>query len=256
MKTEVIVNKLQLMKLGGMARALERQSASPDLLQMSFDERIRLLIEEEETLRRDKRYQAKMRQAKLKEGAACLEDIDYKSDRDLKKQVVLELSSCDWVRRKQNICIVGPTGIGKTYLCCALGQRACIEGFSVRYVRVPRFLQEMSYAHGDGSYLQKIGALNKIDLLILDDWGLATLKDPERHDFLEVIEDRHGVRSTIVASQHPLENWFDLIGEPTIADAIMDRLVNSSHKLLMKGPSQRRKRSELTADVQETKKRE
>jgi DNA replication protein DnaC len=180
--------------------------------------------------------------------AACIEDIDYKSPRGIDKSVILRLASCDWVRRAQNVIIVGATGVGKTYLACALANRACRDGHSSFYIRAPRLFHDLALAKADGSYGKLMNKLAKTKVLIVDDLGLAPLSDHQRRDLLEVIEDRQGLSSTIVASQLPVENWHDSIGDPTIADAILDRLVHNAHQINLKGSSMRKKRSRLPPD--------
>ena len=159
---------------------------------------------------------------------------------------MLTLSNCQWVRNHQNVIITGPTGIGKSYLAEALAQKACREGFTALYYRTPRLFSELAIARGDGSYSKLLSRLAKTDLLVVDDWGLSSLTDAERRDFLEVMEDRHGIRSTIITSQYPVAKWHELIGEPTLADAILDRIVHNAHKIVLKGESMRKTRSKLT----------
>jgi DNA replication protein DnaC len=183
--------------------------------------------------------------AKLKING-CIEDIDFKTPRGLDKSVILRLATCDWIRNAQNIIITGPTGVGKTYLACALANRACRMGYSAFYIRIPQLFQELSLARGDGSYPNLMKKLTKAKVLILDDIGLAPMTAPERRDLLEVIEDRHGLASTIVATQLPIEIWHENIRDPTIADAILDRLVHNAHKINLKGESMRKLHSTLT----------
>ena len=176
----------------------------------------------------------------------CIEDIDYKTPRGMDKSVILHLANGDWITRAQNIIITGPTGAGKTYLACALAHRACRMGSTAFYTRIPRLFQELAIARGDGSYPTIMKKLTKTKVLILDDFGLAPMTAPERRDLLEVIEDRHGLSSTIVATQLPIEAWHEHIRDPTIADAILDRLIHSAHKINLKGESMRKLRSPLT----------
>jgi DNA replication protein DnaC len=180
--------------------------------------------------------------------AACIEDIDYKTPRGIDKSVILSLASCDWISQAQNVIIVGPTGVGKTYLACALANRACRQGHCSFYIRAPRLFHDVALAKADGSYAKLMNKLAKTKVLIVDDLGLAPLADQQRRDLLEVIEDRQGLSSTIVASQLPVENWHDSIGDPTIADAILDRLVHNAHQINLKGTSMRKKRSRLPPD--------
>ena len=238
---ETLIDKLKLLQLKGMAVALERQTGNPDSTQLSFSDRLRLMIDSEECSRKDRRYNSRLRAAKLKDPNALVENFEFSSEREVKKSQVLELSQCEWIRGKKNLCISGPTGAGKTFLSCALAHRACMEGLSVKYLRVPRLLQELEYARADGSYLRKLSLLQKMDLIILDDWGMSALTQAQRQDLFELIEDRYGLRSLIVSSQIPVEQWFELIGDPNIADAICDRVVNASIKIAIKGDSRRGK---------------
>lgn len=248
MSIQVTIDKLRAMKLLGLAQAVEEQMSNADCREMPFAERLALGVDREDTYRKNRQYQTRIRLAKLKEPTARIEDLDFKTQRGLEKNVVLGLAGCDWIRSKQNIFVIGPSGVGKTYAICALGQRACIEGFSVRYYRVPRLLAEVSIARAAGRYPQLLAYLAKVEVLILDDWGIAGLTAEERRDFLEIIEDRYGLRSTIVASQLPIDKWYGLIGDPTIADAILDRLIHSAHRITLRGLSQRKTRSSLTIE--------
>jgi len=180
-------------------------------------------------------HKAKLRQT------ACIEDIDYRHPRGLDKALMRSLATCQWVRDRHNVLITGPTGIGKTWLACALGHQACREGWTVLYLRLPRLLQEFPLAKGDGRYVKLMMALAKTDVLILDDWGLAPLSEDNRRDLLELLEDRYDCRATIVTSQLPVEHWHEAIGEPTLADAILDRLVHNAYKIALKGDSMRKR---------------
>ena len=211
----------------------------PDIGDVSFDERLGLLVDRELTECDDRQLTTRLHKAKLRQ-AACIEDIDYRHPRGLDKSVMLQLVTCQWVRAHHNILMTGPTGIGKTWLACALGQQACRDGYSVLYLRLPRLLQEMPTAKGDGRYAKVMAALAKTDLIILDDWGLAQFEDASRHDVLELLEDRHGRHSTLVTSQFPVEHWHEAIGDPTLADAMLDRLIHNAYKLSLKGDSMRK----------------
>lgn len=236
------IEKLQEMKLHGMLLALEEQGQDPDVQSLSFDERLGLLVEREYVVRQDRRLTRRLKTAKLK-FQACMEDIDYRARRTgLDRALMRTLATCGWVREHQGVIIVGPTGIGKTYLACALANKACREGFTASYTRVPRLLHELSIARGDGSYLKQLSRLARIDVLVMDDWGLSPLGDFERRDILEILEDRCEARSTIVTSQLPTKKWYEVLGEPTVADAIMDRLIHGSHKIQLKGPTMRDKK--------------
>jgi DNA replication protein DnaC len=245
MLNEQTIEKLYSMKLNGMADGFREQLPQANVRELSFEDRFALLVDRQWTWKEDRRMQRLLRAAKLKINA-CIEDIDYKTPRGMDKSVILRLASCDWIRNAQNIIITGPTGAGKTYLACALANRACRMGSSSFYIRIPRLFQELAIAKADGTYPRIMHRLAKAKVLVIDDLGLAPMTAPERRDLLEVIEDRHGLSSTIVATQLPLESWHDTIGDPTIADAILDRLIHNAHKINLKGDSMRKLRSNLT----------
>lgn len=240
------LDKLHELRFTGMARALTEQMALPDIDELSFEERLGLLVDREVTEREDRRLQTRLRQAKLKQNA-CIEDIDFKQSRGLDKSLILDLAQCQWIKQHLNLLITGPTGVGKTWVACALAQKACREGFTSLYLRLPRLLQELPIAKGDGTYTRLLTRLAKVDALILDDWGLSKLTAEQRRDLLEILEDRHDARSTIVTSQLPLDKWHHIIGDPTLADAILDRLVHNAYKINLKGESMRKNKSKLTA---------
>ena len=248
MSQQQSLTQLRALKLSGMAQALELQWSQPNTYDdVCFDERIALLINQEATSRADKRLQRLLRTAAFKE-AAYVEDIDYAHPRGLKKSQVANLLSGEWLNKKQNLIITGPTGCGKTYLACALGHHSCHQGHSVRYYRASRLFEMLTISHGDGSYLKLINQLAKADLLIIDDWGLETLTQSQRNDLLEIMEDRHNSKSTLITSQLPIINWHKYIGDATLADAILDRLLHNAHKLNLKGESMRKIRGLLTED--------
>jgi len=240
------LDKLHELRFTGMAKALTDQMALPDIGELSFEERLGLLVDREMTEREDRRLTTRLRQAKLKQNA-CIEDIDFKQPRGLDKSLILDLAQCQWIRKHLNLLITGPTGVGKTWVACALAQKACREGFTSLYLRLPRLLQELPIAKGDGTYTRLMNRLAKVDVLILDDWGLSKLIAEQRRDLLEILEDRHDNRSTIVTSQLPLDQWHHIIGDPTLADAILDRLVHNAYKINLKGESMRKNKSKLTA---------
>lgn len=242
------LDKLQTLRFVGMAKALSEQMASPDIEQLSFEERLGLLIDREITEREDRRLYTRLRQAKLKHDA-CMEDIDYRHPRQLDQSLMRDLVRCQWVKKHLNILIMGPTGVGKTWIACALAHRACCEGYRALYLRLPRLLEALPIAKGDGSYAKLLTRLAKVDLLILDDWGLSPLKAEQRRDLLEIVEDRHDRRSTIVTSQLPVDQWHDMIGDSTLADAILDRLVHNAYKISLKGESMRKRKTKLTSTV-------
>jgi DNA replication protein DnaC len=234
------VEQLKSLALHSMAQAWEAQGEDVQVQQLSFDERFALLVEAEALARDNKRLARALREARLRISGACIEDIDFAARRELDRKLVLELATCRWVREHQHVVITGATGVGKTYLGCALAQKACRMGHRALYRRVPRLLEEFTLAHADGSYTRLLARLARADVLVLDDWGLAPLKDQERRDILEVVEDRDATRSTVIISQLPTSSWHDHLGDPTVADAICDRVLNRTHRLTIKGPSKRK----------------
>lgn len=234
------VEQLKSLALHSMAQAWEAQGEDVQVQQLSFDERFALLVEAEALARDNKRLARALREARLRISGACIEDIDFAARRELDRKLVLELATCRWVREHQHVVITGATGVGKTYLGCALAQKACRMGHRALYRRVPRLLEEFTLAHADGSYTRLLARLARADVLVLDDWGLAPLKDQERRDILEVVEDRDATRSTVIISQLPTSSWHDHLGDPTVADAICDRILNRTHRLTIKGPSKRK----------------
>ncbi|MCA6063779.1 IS21-like element ISSpu5 family helper ATPase IstB [Thalassolituus marinus] len=240
------LDKLHALKLTGMAAALADQSATPDITDLSFEERLGLLVDREMTERDNRRMTSRLRRAKLRHNA-ILEDLDYRYSRGLDKGLVQSLAGCQWVKEHLNVLITGPTGVGKTWLACALAHKACREGYTAQYVRLTRLLRELTIAKGDGQYSKLLTDLAKVDVLILDDWGLMKLSAENRRDLLEVLEDRHGRRSTIATSQLPIEEWHGVIGDATLADAILDRLVHNAYKINLRGESMRKQQAKLTA---------
>lgn len=244
MLNEQTIEKLYAMKLNGMADAFQQQLQQPDINELCFEDRFALLVDRQWTFKEDRRMKRLLGNAKLKING-CIEDIDYKTPRGLDKSVILRLADCHWILNAQNVIITGATGVGKTYLACALANRACRMGYSAFYIRIPRLFQELAIARADGSYPKIIKKLTKAKVLILDDLGLVPMTAPERRDLLEVIEDRHGLASTIVSTQLPIEDWHENIRDPTIADAILDRLIHNAHKINLKGGSMRKLHSPL-----------
>ena len=233
-------DKLYIMKLLGMAEGFKEQLQQPSFQDLSFDQRFGMLVDRQWTWKENNRLKRLLKEAKLKLQAS-VEDIDYRTSRGIEKSVLMNLASCNWIRNHQNVLISGPTGVGKTFLACALAQKACREGFRTLYLRMPQFFYQIALARADGSYGNLMKKFSKTHLLVLDDLGLAPLTDTERRDLLEVIEDRHGTTSTLITSQLPVENWHDHIGDPTIADAILDRIIHNAHRIQLKGGSMRKK---------------
>jgi DNA replication protein DnaC len=245
MLTHPTIDKLKKLKFTGMVRALEEQMSMSDIDSLSFDERLGLLIDREMTARENRRLDTRLRKAKLRQNVS-VEDIDYHHPRGLDKSLILRLTDCNWIREHNNLTITGPTGTGKTFLACAMAQKACREGYSTQYLRLNRLFQDLVIAKGDGRYSKLLSSFAKTDLLLFDDFGIAKLNQDQARDLLEIMDDRHGVRSTIFTSQFPIETWHDLVGDPTLADAIMDRLVHNAYKIKLKGDSMRKKKSGLT----------
>ena len=236
-------DRLRSLKLAGMLDALDQQLEQPHTHDLSFEERLSLLVEREAIHRENRRLARLLSVAKLRE-SACIEDIDYAHPRGLSKSKMASLAQLDWLGTAMNLCITGKTGCGKTWLACAFGNQACRRGHSTRYVRLPQLLEQLRISRGDGTYVRLMAQLRKTELLVLDDWGMQPLEATQRQDLMEVIEDRHGRHSTLVTSQLPVKHWHDYIGEATLADAILDRLVHGSHRLELKGGSMRKARAD------------
>jgi DNA replication protein DnaC len=241
-----VAEHLRHLKLTGMLRAWQEQQQLPDAQTLTFDERFGLLVDREVTERANRRLQTHLKRAKLRFDAS-LEDIDYGAARGLDQALLLSLASCQWIREHHNCIITGPTGSGKSYLACALAQKACREGLTALYLRVPRLFQELALARAEGRYPKLLAAYAKTQVLILDDWAMARLTDEQRRDLFEVIEDRYDRRATILTSQVPVKQWYDAIGDPTLADAILDRLVHNAYIITLKGDSLRKTKKRLTS---------
>ncbi len=242
MLNEETYKQLIDLKLYGIAGSLKDYLEQTEKDELAFEERLGIMVDREWTERQERRLKYRLSRSKLRE-TACVEDINYRHSRGLDRSVMQRLVTCQWVKRHENIILTGKTGLGKTWLACALAHKACRDGHTTLYVRVPRMLQDLYVTHADGTYPKAMDRLAKPEVLILDDFGLATLTDTERRDLLEVIEERQNRRSTIMTSQLKVKHWHEVIGDPTIADAIMDRLVSSSHRIEMNGKSMRTKKA-------------
>lgn len=248
MLIQPVIEKLKQLRLFTIAHQLKEQKSYPNIETLSFEERLGLLVDVEITHRENVRLQARLKKAKLKENA-CLEDIKEQSSRGIDSMLLTTIAHGEWIHSHQNILIVGATGTGKTFLACALAHKACLLGFSALYYRLPRLLSDLQLGKGDGRYLQQMKNLGKTDVLILDDFALAPFSDEHRHDLLELIDDRHGKGSTIVTSQIPIKLWYESIGNGTLADAILDRLIHNAHRLELKGESMRKQKSKLMEEL-------
>lgn len=247
MLNEPTLEKLRKMRLTAMADTWHEQQRSPDLLSLGFDERFGMLVDAEYLHRDNRRLARLLSEAKLRHSHACIEDVDAPAKRGLDNAVLQKLATCRWIEEHLNVVITGATGVGKTYLACALGQQACRKGYRVVYRRSSRLVDELTLARADGSLARLLTRLARLDLLILDDWGLTPLRDQDRRDLLEVIEDRDGARSTLVASQIPVDKWHDYFGDATVADAIADRLLHNAHRLTLQGASRRKERQQRSS---------
>lgn len=241
MLNEQTLTQLRALRLDGMVAALADYASSSAATALRFEERLALLVQREIDWRDGRRLARLLKAARLKVASACMEDIDWRASRGLDRAVLTALAGCDWLRHGHNVLVTGATGAGKTWLACALGHQAARSGFTVLYTRATRLLEELHVAHGDGSFTRRLAALAKLDLLILDDFALAPLTAASRNDLLELLDDRVGTRSTLITSQLPVNSWHEWLADPTLADAILDRIVHGSHRLVLKGESLRRK---------------
>jgi DNA replication protein DnaC len=234
-----VFEKLRALKLDGMLEALQEQKNLKEVKQLSFEERLGLLVEHEIARRESSRLKRRLQAAKLR-SSACFEDIRFKVDRKLDKSAVLSLENCQWIKEARNILITGATGTGKTFFAEACAHKACLKGFNVLSMRLSRLLEELIQAKADGSYLKRILALSKIDLLLIDDFGISPFTDQNRRDFLEILDDRYKKKSTIITSQLDVKHWHAAIGDATLADAILDRVIHNSYRIDIKGDTMRK----------------
>ena len=240
MLNEPTTEKLQALRLHGMLAAWQEQGRQAEIAGLGFDERFALLVEAEWLRRENERLVRNLREAKLRLSQACLEDIDYSARRELDRAQIRQLATCRWVAEHQSVLITGATGTGKTFVACALAHQACRHGYRAVYRRTSRLFDELTLARADGTYARLLARLARVDVLVIDDFGLAPLEDQQRQDLLEVLEDRHDLHSTVVASQLPVQKWHAHIEEPTLADAICERLLHNAHRLMLKGPTRRK----------------
>ncbi len=231
---------MKQLKLSGMLKALAEQQQSSSYSKLSFEDRLGYLVDAEFLERGNKRLTTRLKTAKLKHNA-CIANVEYGPNRNLDKKFILSLAQCQWIKEHKNILITGLTGVGKSYLACALAHKGCLDGHSAFYIRAPKLFSDLALARGDGRYPKLMAFLSKIDVLIIDDWGLSKLNEQERKDFLEITEDRYDVRSTIITSQIPVKQWHELIGNATFADATLDRLVHNSYRIVFDGSDSMRK---------------
>lgn len=239
MLNEHTINQLRTLRLDGMVRAIEDQASSAAASALGFEERLSLLVQREVAWRDERRVTRLLKAARLKVSTACVEDINWRASRGLDRSLFAALAGCDWLRQGHSLLITGATGCGKTWLACALAHQAARSGFSVLYTRAARLFDELQVAHGDGSFARRLAQLAKLDLLVLDDFAISPIGAAERNDLLELLDDRVGTRSTLITSQLPVRAWHAYLDDPTLADAILDRVVHSSHKIELKGRSLR-----------------
>jgi DNA replication protein DnaC len=251
MLTEQTIEKMNAMKLHAMVEAFNEQLTSSAFDELAFAERLGLLVDTEYTARENRKLSRRLRAAKMRY-ADCVEDVDFRTPRRLNRQQFLSLATCTWLTERHNLILTGPTGVGKSHLACALTERACRRGFTAFYLRAPRLLDELAISRVDGSYPRLLARLAKFDLLAIDDWLLAPLKDAERRSLMEVIEERSERGSTLVASQLPIKDWHASIGDPNHADALCDRLLHNAHRIELKGASMRKTKAPPNAVSEES----
>jgi DNA replication protein DnaC len=256
MLTHPTLDQLRALKLDGMAQAFIELEAQEEAHGLARTEWLALLLDREAAYRNTNRFKARLRSARLRHSQAAVEDVDYRTPRRLDKAVFQTLATCRWIAEHRGLLLTGPCGVGKSWLSCALAQKACRDGYTVHYARVPRLLAELDLAHGDGRFARLFRMLVRVDLLVLDDWGPDRLSASQRRDLMEIVEDRHGRGSLLITSQLPVVSWHDVIGEATLADAILDRIVHNAYRLELDGPSMRKikaaEESQLLAQPAET----
>jgi DNA replication protein DnaC len=261
MLTHPSLEQLRALKLDGMVRAFIELESQDRAKELSHAEWLGLLLDREIASRNTKKFQSRLRVARLRHSQAAIEDVDYRTPRRLDKSLFQQLATCQWLAEHRNLLVTGPCGVGKSWLSCALAQKACRDGYSVQYARVPRLFAELELAHGDGRFARLFRALVKVDLLILDDWGPDRLNANQRRDLMEIVEDRYGRGSNLITSQLPMDSWHEVIAEPTFADAILDRIVHNAYRLNLDGPSMRKLKAidpqpevpDAAADAKQTK---
>lgn len=241
------MDKLRELRLYGMLKSFQEQIESSECAQLDFEERLGLLIDREITDKENRGLTARLKKARLRQ-QACIENIDYRHPRGLDKSLMKQLGQCKWIKDRLNVLITGPCGVGKSFIACALAHRACLQGYTAFYVRAPRLFLDIAVARGDGRYSKLMKTIARTNVLVIDDWGLTNLEDQQRQDILEILEDRHNIQSTIITSQLPVNHWHEIIGNPTLADAILDRLVHNAYKLNLNGHSMRKKKDGDSTD--------
>jgi len=244
MLTQPTAEKLSDLHLHALAQAWQTQQEDASMDDLAFDERLAMLVEAEWLDRQNKKLARALKEAKLRISNACIEDVEFAKERKLERKTIRELADCKWVESHRNVVITGATGVGKTYLACALAHQACRRGYRAIYRRTPRLFDELRLARADGTYPRLLARFARMDVLVIDDWGLAPLHDVERRDLLEIMEDRYDLRSTIWTSQLPIAKWHDHVADPTIADAICDRLLHNAHRVELHGPSRRKAKTQ------------
>jgi len=241
---EKIIERMETLQLKGMRKAFEEQCAITASSKIKFEDRIMFLLDREILYKEERKMKNRLNRGKLRENA-CIEELHFSSARHIDKGQILSLATCNWVKHHHNLIITGQTGVGKTYLGCALADKACRDGHTILYSRTTRLLEKLFIARSDNSYQRELDKISKIEILLLDDFGLEKLNETQRHDLLELIEDRYDLRSTIIITQLPINNWHEVIGDKTIGDAILDRLVHNAHKIKLSGPSIRERKKPI-----------